>query len=100
MTAAAGGAPAAPSASCVPAADEVVPVVPAGQRGAGDHRTGLGERQRLAAQVLDEVDGAEALVGVRGQAADQVAQRLAGAERPDRETPVPVSRDNAGHPRS
>ncbi len=70
-----------------PPVHEIAAVIPAGQRRAGDHPAGLSQGQRLVAQVGDQVDGAQPLVGVRGEPAYQVAQRLPGAERADREDP-------------
>ena len=62
----------------LPPAQEIIPVVLAGQRRRRDHLAGLGERQRLAAKGFDEVDRAEALVRVGCQTAPQVTQGFAG----------------------
>ena len=69
----------------LPPAGEVVPVVPAGQGGIRDHRGGLGERQRLAAERLDQVNGALALGRVHAEALGQAVQGLPDAEEPDRD---------------
>ena len=68
-----------------PPGGEVVLVVTARQRGAGDHRAGLGERRRFAAKLGGQVDRPVALVWVCGQAAHQIVQGFAGAESPGRE---------------
>ena len=80
----------------LPPAGEEVPVVPAGQRRVDDHRGSLAQGQRLAAERLDEVDGALALSRVHAEAFGQAAQGLADAEEPDREDPRPTL---AGHHR-
>ena len=63
VTEAADGTSPAPHPDLLPPADEVVPVVPASQGRIRDHGGGLGQRQRLAAEGLDEVDRALALRG-------------------------------------
>ena len=80
----------------LPPLDEVVPVVPAGQVGARDRRGSLAERQWLAAERLDEVDGALALDRVRAEPFGQAVQRLPGAEQPDRDDPRPGAADGRG----
>ena len=71
------GQPAAPAARELrPLLGEVVPVLTAADARADDHRGGLGQRRRLAAQLAGQVDRAAALVRVGGQPAEQVAQRL------------------------
>ena len=62
---------------------EMLAVVVARQFRAGDHRARLRQRQRLAVEVADQVDGALPLIEVRRQAADQVGERLPAAERAD-----------------
>ncbi len=84
----------------LPPADEVVPVVPAGQRRVGDHRGGLGQGQRLTAERLDEVDGAVALSGVDAEPLGQAAEGLADAEEADREDPRPVPAGRDGRLRA
>ena len=83
----------------VPPLEEQVPVVPAGQVGARDHRGGLAERQRLAAERLGEVDSALALDRVHGEPFGQAVQRLPGAEEPDRDDPCPGRPDGESGPR-
>ena len=73
-----------------PPPGEVVPVLAAADARADDHRGGLGQRRRLAAQLAGQADRAAALVRVRGQPARQVVQRLPRAERGHRENPHPV----------
>ena len=75
----------------LPPAGEVVPVVPAGQGRVGDHRGGLGQRQRLAAERLDQVDGALALGRVHAEPLGQAVERLADAEEADRDDRHPAA---------
>ena len=70
--------------------DEVVPVLAAADAGADDHRGRLGQRGRVAAQCVGQVDRAVALVRVGGQPARQVVQRLPDAERGHRTDQHPV----------
>ena len=69
----------------LPPAGEVVPVVAAGQGGVRHHRGGLGQGQRLAAERLDQVDGALALGRVDAEPLGQAVERLADAEEADRD---------------
>ena len=62
---------------------ELLPVFHACHPGTADCRRGVRECHRLAVQVLEEVNGAAALVWVRREPADEVAHRLAAAERAD-----------------
>ncbi len=64
---------------------KVLAVVVTGQFRAGDHRARLRQRQWLAVQVTDQVDGALTLIQVRGQPADEVGERFPAAERADRD---------------
>ena len=80
VTAAADGTSPAADPDLLPPAGEVVPVVPAGQGGVRDHRGGLGQRQRLAAERLDQVDGTLALGRVDAEPLGQAVERLADAE--------------------
>ena len=84
----------------LPPADEVVPVVPAGQRRVGDHRGGLGQGQRLTAERLDEVDGTLALSRVHAEPLGQAAEGLTDAEEADREDPRPVPAGRDGRLRA
>ena len=83
-----------------PPPGEVVPVLAAADARADDHRGGLGQRRRLAAQLAGQADRAAALVRVGGQPARQVVQRLPRAEPGHHENPHPVlagdSRDVRG----
>jgi hypothetical protein len=67
----------------VPPAHEVLAVLVAGQFRAGDHRARLRERQRLVAELRDQVDGTLPLVQVGSERAEQVTERLPAAERAD-----------------
>ena len=68
----------------LPPAHEMVPVLAARQRGVGDHRAGLGQRDRLQVQVLSQFDHTLPLVRVGRQASTQIADGLTQAERPER----------------
>jgi hypothetical protein len=68
----------------LPPAQEVLPVVLAGQSGIGDHRRSLGQRQRLTAERFDQVDRTLALGGIHAQPFGHAAEGLADAEEPDR----------------
>ena len=78
----------------LPAAQEGFVVIAAGQRGVPDHRTGLGERQRLAAEVGGQVLDMRMLARVRAETARQVGHGLAGAEPPHREHQCPALAGN------
>jgi hypothetical protein len=60
-----------------------------------DPGSGLGQRQRLIAEVISQVDRPEPLIRIRPQARHQVRERLAAAEHPDRNDhrPVPPAGD-------
>ena len=85
VTAIAAGAAAGDAGDLLAPLDVQVVVVPAADPGAGDRGAGLDQRQRVAAEFLDEVDRAEPLVRVRAQPGHQVGQALVRAERPDGE---------------
>ena len=76
----------------LPPAQEITPVVLAGQRRRCDHLAGLGERQRLTVKSLDEVNRADALIRVGRETAPQVTQGFAGIESPDRAAREPGAR--------
>jgi hypothetical protein len=63
------------------------PVLAARQRGVGDYRAGLGQRDRLQVQVLSQFDHTMPLVRVGRQASAQIADGLTQAERPERHDP-------------
>ena len=67
----------------LPPAHEMGPVLAARQRRAGDHRAGLGQRDRLEVHVPSQLDRTEPLVRVSLQASVQIANCLAHAERTD-----------------
>ena len=79
----------------LPPADEVVTVVVARHRGAGDHRAGLSQRGRLQADNADQVNRAEPLARVGDQPLHQVAEGLARVEQPDRQD-LHAVRDGCG----
>jgi hypothetical protein len=57
-------------------AREKIPVIAAGQPGIGDRGAGLGERERLPAQVLKQVDRPDPLVRIGAQPRHEVGQGL------------------------
>jgi len=71
----------------LPPAHEMGAVLAARQRGVGDHRAGLGQRDGLQVQVLSQFDHTVPLVRVGRQASAQIANGLTQAERPDRHDP-------------
>ena len=77
VTAEADGSRPVAARSCRLLLGEAVLVVTAAGARVGHHRAGLGERGRLAAQVLGQVIGPAALVLIGAQPAEQVGHRLA-----------------------
>ena len=91
VTAAAEGTSPAAAPICCRLRFEIIPVVPAGKASNSRPPRGLGERQRLAAERLDQVNGALALGRIRAEPLGQAVEGLADAVEPDRHNLSPAS---------
>ena len=100
VTAFAAGCSPLASAICSRRVANMLAVVPAVDAGARDRRAGLGQRERIAAQLLHEVHRAEPLVGVGAEPGREIGQGLVRAERPDgKDQRVPRGGAPRGRPR-